>query len=315
MPLISTYYDGPVTESDRAKNPAGRAEYGVYGNEDFRVMAHPSIPYAVLVKKGKAHGHGVTDEAEIDQVVNCPSLASGVRWDLIVVRRNWQPELGGPSTLEVIEVGTNPIIPDPPIRKVGPGVEDDQPIALVKWQGGTSAPVEFRDLRVWSNNAGLFAVDALARKYLEKIGTEVRVLGEVWSYQRLSANETDWVKVSEAGRLPIFGVGNVLTGSAPSTQTHFLVQSGTSVSNADDSGYARITFPKPFPNGVLYVSAENGDASIDQVLGRTLSLPVAGAPHWPNPVGKESFVYTVLGDNGQRLPRQLHRANWIAIGW
>lgn len=191
MPLISTYYDGPVTESDRAKNPAGRTEYGVYGNEDFRVTAHPSIPYAVLVKKGRAHGHGVTDEAEIDQVVNCPPLASGVRWDLIVVRRNWQPELGGPSTLEVIEAGTEPNIPA--ARKVGPGVEDDQPIALVKWQGGVSAPMEIRDLRVWSNNGGMFAVDPLVRKYTEKIGTRIKIAGEVWSYERLSAMESDWI--------------------------------------------------------------------------------------------------------------------------
>lgn len=197
MPLISTYYDGPVTESDRAKNPAGRAEYGVYGNEDFRVVAHPSIPYAVLVKKGRAHGHGVTDEATVDQVVNCPSLTSGVRWDLIVVRRNWQPELGGPSTLEAIEAGNEARIPAE--RKVGPGVEDDQPIALVKWQGGVSAPVEFRDLRVWSNNAGMFAVDPLARQYLAKIGTRVKIAGEVWSYERLSATETDWVNEDGSG--------------------------------------------------------------------------------------------------------------------
>lgn len=197
MPLISTYYDGPVTESDRAANPAGRIEYGVYGNEDFRVTAHPSIPYAVLVKKGRAHGHGVTDEAEIDQVVNCPSLASGVRWDLIVVRRNWQPELGGPSTLEVIDAGTEPVIPA--ARKVGPGVEDDQPIALVRWQGGTSAPMEIRDLRVWSNNGGMFAIDPLVRKYMEKIGTRIKIAGEVWSYERLSAMATDWVNEDGSG--------------------------------------------------------------------------------------------------------------------
>lgn len=197
MPLISTYYDGPVTESDRAANPSGRIEYGVYANEDFRVTAHPSIPYAVLVKKGRAHGHGVTDEAEIDQVVNCPSLASGVRWDLIVVRRNWQPELGGPSTLEVIDAGTEPNIPA--ARKVGPGVEDDQPIALVKWQGGVSAPMEIRDLRVWSNNGGMFAVDPLVRQYLAKIGTKVKIAGEVWSYERLSATESDWVNEDGSG--------------------------------------------------------------------------------------------------------------------
>lgn len=197
MALISTYYDGAVTETDRAKNLAGAPEYGVYGSEDFRVTAHPSIPYAVIVKKGRAHGHGVTDEALIDQVVSCPPLATGVRWDLIVVRRNWQPELGGPSTLEVIEAGAEASIPT--TRLVGPGVEDDQPIALVKWQGGVSAPMEVRDLRVWSANGGMFAVDPLVRQYLNKIGTKVKISGEVWSYERLSATETDWVNEDGSG--------------------------------------------------------------------------------------------------------------------
>lgn len=197
MALISTYYDGPVTESDRAKNLAGSPEYGVYGLNDFKVTAHPSIPYAVLVKAGRAHGHGVTDTALVDQVVECPPIASGTRWDLIVVRRNWQPELGGPSTLEVIEAGTVAQIPAG--RLVGPGVEDDQPIALVKWQGGVSAPVEFRDLRVWSGNGGMFAVDELVRRYLDKIGTKVKIAGEVWSYERLSATEVDWVNEDGSG--------------------------------------------------------------------------------------------------------------------
>ncbi|QSZ47236.1 hypothetical protein [Arthrobacter sp. D5-1] len=187
MALTSIFYDGPVTESDRAANRAGAADYGVYGPNDFKVTAHPSIPYAVLVKAGRAHGHGVTDEAEIDQVVNCPSLASGTRWDLIVIRRNWQPELGGPSVLVPLTAGAEAVIPAS--RKIGPGVEDDQPIGFVRWQGGTSAPVEFIDMRTWAGNGGLFARSTKVLGYLAKVGTEVVINGVTWNY-RLGTNDT-----------------------------------------------------------------------------------------------------------------------------
>jgi len=180
MALTSVFYDGVVTETDRAKNLAGGPEYGVYGVDDFKVTAHPTIPYAVLVKAGRAHGHGVTDEAAIDQIVNCDTLASGTRWDLIVVRRNWQPALGGPSTLVAITAGATAEIPA--ARKVGPGVEDDQPLALVKWTGGLSAPEQIIDLRVWATAGGYFAKEDLVRSYLTRIGTRITI----------SATNTNW---------------------------------------------------------------------------------------------------------------------------
>lgn len=212
MALTSVYYDGPVTETTRAQNLAGAPEYGVYGPEDFKVTAHPSIPYAVLVKAGRAHGHGVTDTADIDQPVQCATLASGIRWDLVVVRRNWQPALGGPSTLEVIQAGTTAAIPAG--RKVGPGVEDDQPLFLVKWEGGTSAPVEFIDLRVWTGNGGLYAKTDIVRTYLNKVGTSVNINGNRWTYQLLANDMPGWVNESGSGAwvdmTPNFSWGPVL---------------------------------------------------------------------------------------------------------
>jgi hypothetical protein len=208
MALTSVFYDGYVTETDRAKNRGGVPDYGVYGPDDFKVTAHPSIPYAVLVKAGRAHGHGVTDTAQIDQVVQCATIAapaSNIRWDLIVVRRNWQPALGGPSTLEAIQAGTTAAIPAG--RKVGPGVEDDQPIFLVKWQGGTSAPVEFIDLRVHAANGGLFAQSDLVRTYLTGVGTTVNINGALWSLQLDGQAQPGWVRVLEApgGTVPTGG--------------------------------------------------------------------------------------------------------------
>lgn len=197
MPLTSVFYDGPVTETDRAKNLAGGSEYGVYGPEDFKVTTHPSIANAVIVKAGRAHGHGVTDTAAIDQIVNCTPLSVGQsRWDLVVVRRNWQPTLGGPSTLEVMHAGGTPTIPAQ--RKVGPGVEDDQPLAFIKWQGGTSAPVEFIDLRVHAGNGGLFAKSDLVRTYLTTVGTHVNINGVIWALQLGLNDIAGWVKVADA---------------------------------------------------------------------------------------------------------------------
>lgn len=197
MALTSVFYDGVVTESDRAKNLAGAPEYGVYGVSDFAVKAHPSIPYAVLVTKGKAHGHGVTDTAVDDQVVQCASLASGTRWDLIAVRRNWQPLLGGPSELVVIQAGD--IAEIPAARKNDPGVEDDQPIALVKWVGGLSAPQQFIDLRLWPSAGGMFAVSDLVRTYLKRIGTRVKIAGTIWSNEIGANDSVAWINEFGSG--------------------------------------------------------------------------------------------------------------------
>jgi hypothetical protein len=212
MALSSKFYDGYVTESDQAKNRAGAPTYGVYGVNDFKVTAHPSIPFAVLVKAGRAWGHGVTDTADVDQVVQCQTLSgtNAVRWDLIVVRRNWQPALGGPSTLEVIQVGATPTIPGSPARKIGPGVEDDQPICLVQWQGGTSAPVGFIDLRTWvGDGGGLYADEDLVRTYLNALGTRIRI------------GVTDWVRMLGANDVPEWRTADDANTYSPNVVTNW----------------------------------------------------------------------------------------------
>ncbi|UKA59150.1 hypothetical protein [Arthrobacter sp. FW306-2-2C-D06B] len=169
-----------MTETDRAKNRAGVPDYGVYGADDFKVKPHPSIPYAVIVTKGKAHGWGVTDEATEDQVVQCGTISSGTRYDLIADRRNWQPAAGGPSTL--VAIPGSDVAEIPATRKVGPGVEDDQPLALVKWKAGLSAPEKIIDLRCWAGNGGVVAKEDLVRTYLTRIGTRLRIGSAEWQY-------------------------------------------------------------------------------------------------------------------------------------
>lgn len=248
MALTSVFYDGPVTETDRAKNRAGTPDYGVYGVNDFKVTAHPSIPFAVLVKAGRAHGHGVTDLAEIDQVVQCPTLsgAGAVRWDLIAVRRDWQPLLGGPSTLVVISAGASPTIPA--ARKVGPGVQDDQPLFLVKWQGGTSAPVEFVDLRCWAATGGAVIADYRARGYLGKPGASVLLAGVQWHYAPTGNGVWDWVEGYNPNRAPRVEIGQ---GTRPP-----VFKSSEKLVKLNAYNVGDIFFDTPFPVKVVSVGLE-----------------------------------------------------------
>ncbi|WP_028265941.1 hypothetical protein [Arthrobacter sp. MA-N2] len=313
MALTSVYYDGPVTETDRSQNRGSDPDYLVYGVDDFKVTAHPSIPYAVLVKAGRAAGFGVTDTAATDQVVNCAALATGVRWDLITVRRNWQPAAGGPSTLVAIQVGVDPQIPGAPTRKIGPGVEDDQPLFLVKWQGGVSAPVQFIDLRVWAGNGGLFAKDDLVRMFMTKAGTEININGVVWAYQ-IGANDTlGWVKVSEVGKVQLFGVGAALAGTPPAG-TSFLYQEGTIVQATNNVGAARLIWPIPFPNGMLTVSLESGDSFAN---GRGATFTPAGGTEYGTAGGgdKSSVVYEAVDASGALIRNRSCRVNYRVTGW
>lgn len=209
MALTSVFYDGPVTETDRAQNRTGAPDYGVYGADDFKVSAHPSIPYALVVKAGKAHGWGVTDTATTDQTVQCDTLSGtgAVRFDLITVNRNWQPLLGGPSTLKAISGGAT--MPDiNTIRKIGPGVEDDQPIALVEWRGGVNTPYRITDLRCWAGNGGMVAADMLALNYLGRPGANVLIGSTTWRFALGANNVWGWVETqkTDVKSAPIAGL-------------------------------------------------------------------------------------------------------------
>ena len=199
MTLTSKFYKGPVTDVDRAQNLAGAPEYGVYGPDDFKVSAHPSIPNALLVKAGKAHGHGVTDTAATDQVVQCATLSGSgaVRWDLISVRRDWQASPVGESKLDASLSVAMPVVPG--TRLNNPGVIDDQPLALVEWRGGVNTPNQIIDLRCWAGNGGMVAAHVLALDYLKRPGADVMVGSTSYRYALGANSAWGWNEVSSGG--------------------------------------------------------------------------------------------------------------------
>src|SRR4029453_2442286 len=322
--ITSTFYDTSagvpaslVTETDWAlAHPQIASSYGVDDIPDFKVTAHPSTPLAVNVAEGTAWGHGVLDISDATETVVCSAPAAGTsRWDLICIRRDWTPSVGGPSIITKVEGGSSKAIPTD--REHDPGTLDDQPLALVLWTAGQTQPTQIVDLRCWQGDGGVLAVDILARDYLDRVGTKVNIGGVVWQRTIGAGDLATWTKMAEVGSLELYGFGGSLDYTPSPGQTGFKFQAGTVINSTDASGFARITFPRPFPNGLLSCVFVNGDTTVDRSISRALTFGIAGSP-WH--VGHKSDVvysvaYSNADGNNQIVANQLHRVTYMAVGW
>lgn len=145
----------------------GASRYGVASYADWL----PTIGAGageVALAAGIGWGAGVLDIATASSVT-IPEPSTGVRWDLIVARRNWG---SGTTTFDRVEGGSVIAIPT---RETTPGVLDEQPIALAKRQAGASAVLEIIDLRLVVGSGGALAFHELARAYLTDLGTQLRI--------------------------------------------------------------------------------------------------------------------------------------------
>lgn len=326
MAIISVGYDGAVTESQWADmiKKVGSAEYGVVGLNDLKVTSVPASDRTVSISAGKAWGHGVFDENTASASVQLDSVSSGSRWDLIAVRRNWTG-VGGVTTL--VKVNGTSAKEIPVGRSKGPGVIDDQPLALVQITAGQSQPTAVVDLRCWSGNGGMVAANDLALTYLDAIASQVFITVNGKTYNRIIGIDGNpvWTAGSADGATSLYGFGASLAGGIPPAGSGFLIQAGTQVAIFDNSAYSRVTFPKPFPNGLLFVAGFNGD---DLATGGSLTIASAGQVWGSEGYGtKASWVYAgraqeaaLNGTGSMRYSRawpanRLHRINWIAIGW
>jgi hypothetical protein len=323
--ITSTFYDTsagtPASLVDEVKwaaaHPAiGSSQYGVGGATDFKVTAHPTTPLTVNVAEGLAWGHGVVDESDSVIAVTCTAPApGGTRWDMICVRRDWTPPVGGPTTVTKVEGGTSRLLPAG--RENDPGTLDDQPVALVLWTYGSTQPTTIVDLRVWGGDGGLYAADDLVRAYMTRLGTVINIAGTIWQYTVDAEDAATWQRVGELDKISLYGTTNSLDSTPAAGQSGFLVQAGTAVGYSDNSGFGRVVFPRPFPNGLLTCLLINGDTSIDRSINRVITYGVAGLP-W-NTGRKDSVVFSLAYPNADgnyvAAANQLHRVNYIALGW
>ncbi len=238
MAFTSIGYDGTVNERQWAElvPSAGSSIYGVKGAGDLKVTAVAGQPLTLSVAPGSGWGHGVLDTQTANTTIACEAIGGGSRWDLIALRRDWQPLAGGPTSVVAITGSTDKVLPGS--REVTPGVIDDQPLALVQWTYGQTQPSLIVDLRCWAGNGGLVANDPLVRTFINSPGTRISIQGVDW-VRRLGANDVEeWFRAS------------VLTADyAGSTKPE--AKAGIVTVAVDGNGACATTFPEPFAQRIL----------------------------------------------------------------
>lgn len=315
-------YGGPVydTEIPTWAKALGGLDYTVFDETSWKVTAVGAAARTVQVAAGTGAGRGITDASDgTGDTVVLPNPASGSLWHLIVARRT----AGDAETTFTYCPGAT--TPEAAIAlrstfESTAGAEDDQPLALVRVTKDTSPVQGLIDVRCWQANGGLYGAHEHVRLYLSRPGTQVMIGTDLWTYAvQASGTGSEWRRTPLLQPLNLLAAGGALApagGSMPTGATVYF-QAGSNVNMTDAAGYARVTFPVPFPNGLLTVVVGNGDQSVDRLVGETLSMGVAGHP-WH--IGqRDFFVYGVerprstwpnLHTGGLR-----HRVNWFAIGW
>lgn len=196
MSIESVGYTGDIDEVAWAQvlPMMGGRHYGVLGGGDWKVTAG-TADREVRIAPGTGFGPGILDRTTTEASLVLPAPASGSRWHLIAVRRDWQ---NNESVFDSIggSTGTAQI----PARETTPGTKDDQPLALVRVQAGQSQVVEIRDLRVWGGDGGSFAADELVLQFLSRLGTRVRISGVWWTRVLDALGNPQWSSFREPSR-------------------------------------------------------------------------------------------------------------------
>jgi hypothetical protein len=179
-------YAGAVTELTGIDlwNRIGASKYGVAGGDDLKV-SKTTGDRMLLVASGVAWGHNIQDTLETSLSVQLSSVASGSRWDLIVVRR----DVTAKSTIEVVQGNAERKLPSLTSTEAS---HPDQPLALCRVVAGSTTVEEIIDLRCWAFAGGAEAADLLALTYLAAPGAAVKVGQTVHRYEIQSNGVWGW---------------------------------------------------------------------------------------------------------------------------
>lgn len=212
MAITSVGYDGTIDEVQWAQmiKKVGVSDYGVVGGTDWKVTAVTGGTRTVSIAVGKGWGHGVYDSIDANVTIALDAATSGFRWDLIAMRRDWTGT-GGSSTIVKVNGTASKIIPTG--RLSGPGVTDDQPLALVQITAGQTMPTAVVDLRCWAGNGGMAAQDTLALSYLKAVGASCTVLGRAWRCFSDALGNLYWEDELKRGAAVTLSMGTGWTGA------------------------------------------------------------------------------------------------------
>lgn len=214
MAIVTAGYDGTVDEVQFAEV---LYRYSVIGPDDFKATTQAG-DRIVSIADGVALGPGTRDVATAIPNIQFAAAATGAtRWDLVVLRRDWQPP-GGATTVTIIQGGSTKGYPVVGTAATDwnrrPGIMDDQPLYLQEVVG-TSLGTRV-DLRVWAGHGGLTAVSEDVKTYLQRVGAEVLINGIQWVYALGANNVPGWISTATAEAttdIVTFGAGwSGLTG-------------------------------------------------------------------------------------------------------
>ncbi|MEV8134288.1 hypothetical protein [Microbacterium aurantiacum] len=252
MVISSVGYPGTVDAEQWAQLVfrVGSARYGVDSYASWRVQTTAGTR-AIQIPTGSGWGYGVRDISDSPETLNLSSVPTGTRWDLIVVRRNWST---GETTFAVVEGGSSRSIP---ARATSGGDIDEQPLALVRVDSGSSVVGEIVDLRVMCDLGGVIAFDELALSYLGFAGAELWIDGRVWRRIVGPTGVSTWA--SE----PRGDTGWLAEGVSFSVQSGWRLD-GYRMRKIGDrvTGYLTITRTA----GTVSFNSETGDIGTDPVL-------------------------------------------------
>lgn len=322
----SVGYGGTITEDNLSTWAllTGGAQYGVMNPGDWKVTAVAAGDRMVQIAPGINQGFGVYDTLPTGSALQLqlPAVTPGAgsRYDIVVARRDWSGS-GGTTYLDRIAATTSGDIPATRAKRFPTpttlGTTDEQPLALVQMVEGSSVPVVVADLRVWQANGGAVANSDKVLQFLDGPGTSVVIGQDRWTRTVDSGTGIASWSSSRMGGVDLFGTGSPLAGVIDGS-ARFKMQAGSTVTKTDASGYARITFPNPFPNGLIAFLPANGDGSVDRAAGEALVFAVAGGS--PFGVGTRTDVVLTVEHargtgTGVPFPGVNVRCNWLAIGW
>lgn len=286
------------------------AQYCVDGADSARVTKNTIGDRGLTVSAGELIGDGIYDIFNSGTNLNLASVSSGSRWDMIVLRRTWSSKT---SIFTVIQGSATKGLP---ARNNNKGVITDQPIALCRVQAGASDVKEIVDLRVWAHNGGAYAQDELVKNYLDEPGTHLAIGNKAWVRTVGTDNSTGWVEAHGFDSINLFDRGSQMPGNASKTGNNgFLIQAGTSFVTTNSQGHGILTFPTPFPNGLLTCTM----MSADDRLFNDMNIVLPGSAISGVTAGRVSVLFFIYGaSNGVRhreWPNKRVQVNWIAIGY
>jgi hypothetical protein len=197
MAITNIGFAGPVDTADwyYLNSVAAGTTYGVEAVSNAAVSIKTGTDRTVSISPGNLWGRGVFTKSTAVESVTLPAApASGSRWDMIVLRRDWAAKA---STFTYVKGSTQKVLPT---RTTNAGVLDEQPLALVRIEAGKSDVQEVVDLRCYASMGGATARDELALGYLARTGARVIVGSQEYQYwdtigwsKKYNSLDTGWV--------------------------------------------------------------------------------------------------------------------------